>query len=118
MPIVVVNSNDTSVSPEGEVTLAAGVTMSMRMWRDEQPHDKPSRRSPYETLGYVIAGRAELVVEGQSALLTPGCSYLVPANAEHTYKVLDAFTAVECNAPPQQRPIDFSHGSGVSMPRG
>ena len=117
MPILVVNSNDTLVSPEGEVTLAAGASMSMRLWRDEEPHAKQPHRSPYETIGYVISGKAELMIEGQTALLTPGCSWLVPANAEHTYRVIETFSAVECNTPPQRRPIDFSHGSGVTMPR-
>ena len=117
MTIVVVNSNDTSVGAEAEVTLAAGASMSMRLWRNEQPHDKRPHRSPYETLGYVISGKAELVIEGQTVLLVPGCSWLVPANAEHTYKIIEGFTAVECNAPPQRRPIDFSNASGVTMPR-
>ena len=36
----------------------------MRLWRDEEPHDKSTHRSAYETLGYVIDGRAELTVSG------------------------------------------------------
>ncbi len=117
MAIVVVNSNDTSTSAESEVTLAAGAAMSMRMWRNEQPHEKQPHRSPYETLGYVVAGRAELTIEGETAQLSAGVSYLVPANAEHTYRIIEPFTAVECTAPPQQRPIDFSNKSGITMPR-
>lgn len=106
--LVVVSSKEAETSSEGEVTLAAGAKMSMRLWRNEQPHDKAPHRSPYETLGYVVSGRAELTVEGQKATLGPGDSYLVPANAEHTYRILEAFTAVECTAPPQERPKDFS----------
>ena len=117
MAIVVVNSNDTSVSAESEVTLAAGAAMSMRMWRNEQPHDKQPHRSPYETLGYVMAGSAELTIEGETVQLTAGVSYLVPANAEHTYRITESFTAVECTSPPQQRPIDFTNKSGVTVPR-
>ena len=107
MTLVTVSSNDTPPGAEGEVPLAAGSSMSMRLWRDEKPHDKQPHRSPYETLGYVIAGRAELTIEGQTAVLSPGVSWLVPANAEHTYRVLEPFTAVECNSPAQKRPKDF-----------
>ena len=108
MALVIVSSKTGTAGENGEIALAAGSDISMRMWKDEQPHDKSAHRSAYETLGYVIAGRAELVVEGQTATLGPGDSYLVPANAEHTYRILEAFTAVECNAPPQKRPKDFA----------
>ena len=109
MALVIVGSRDATPSEDGEITLAAGVEMSMRLWRDEQPHDKAAHRSPYETLGYVIAGRAELTIEGQTATLNTGDSYLVPANAEHSYRILERFTAVECTAPAQNRPKNFSH---------
>lgn len=91
-------------SPKGELGqryLAAGKKVAMRMWEDEPPGDAkhPSRRA-YETVGYVIAGRAELHLEGQVLRLEPGDSWLVPADAEHSYKVLESFTAVEATAPP------------------
>ena len=108
MMLVIVGSHDVTPGEDGEVALAAGAAMSMRLWRDEQPHAKSPHRSAYETLGYVIAGRAELTIEGQTATLSPGDSYLVPANAEHSYNILERFTAVECTAPAQKRPKDFA----------
>ena len=110
MTLVIVGIHDTESGTDGEVPLAAGAHMSMRLWRNEQPHDKAPHRSPYETLGYVIAGRAELTIEGQTAELGPGVSYLVPANAEHSYRIIETFTAVECTSPAQQRPKDYSQG--------
>jgi quercetin dioxygenase-like cupin family protein len=56
----------------------------------------------YETVGYVISGRAELTLEGQSLNLEPGDSWLVPAGAEHSYRILEPFTAVEATAPPAE----------------
>ena len=47
----------------------------MRLW-EAQPRgqsDPPTRRD-YETVGYVIHGRAELQLEGQMVLLEPGDS--------------------------------------------
>jgi mannose-6-phosphate isomerase-like protein (cupin superfamily) len=51
----------------------------MRLWRDEPPtQDKPSRRHEYEVVGYVITGRAELEIEGQTVRLEPGDSWVAP----------------------------------------
>jgi quercetin dioxygenase-like cupin family protein len=77
--------------------------MSMRLWRDEEPtQDKPSRKHKYEVVGYVISGRAELEIEGQTVRLEPRDSWVVPPGAEHTYRILETFTAVEVTAPPAQ----------------
>jgi quercetin dioxygenase-like cupin family protein len=97
---------DSSYSPHGgmgQTYLASGKSVSMRLWKDEQPGvAKPASRRDYETVGYVIQGRAQLQVEGQTLLLNPGDSWVVPKGAEHTYKVLEPFTAVEATSPPGQ----------------
>jgi quercetin dioxygenase-like cupin family protein len=91
-------------SPRGELGqkyLAAGVHLAMRLWENEQPGAaKPASTRDYETVGYVIAGRAELHLEGQLILLEPGDSWTVPRGASHTYKILEPFTAVEATCPP------------------
>ncbi len=96
-------------SPHGEMGqkyLAAGVNLAMRMWENEQPGEsKPETRRDYETVGYVIQGRAELHLEGQMVLLETGDSWVVPKGASHTYKILESFTAVEATSPPA-----FAHG--------
>ncbi len=83
-------------SPKGEmgqVYLTSGKRVSMRLWRDEQPGGaKHATRREYETVGYVISGSAELVVEGQTLRLEPGDAWLVPAGAEHAYRILEPFT--------------------------
>jgi quercetin dioxygenase-like cupin family protein len=53
-------------------------------------------------VGYVIAGRAELTIEQQTIKLEPGDSWLVPADSEHSYRILENFTAVEATSPPAQ----------------
>jgi quercetin dioxygenase-like cupin family protein len=97
---------DSAYSPKGEMGqkyLASGTTVSMRLWEDEQPGEvKPEAQREYETVGYVIKGRAELHIAGQTLLLEPGNSWSVPKGASHTYKILEAFTAVEATSPPAQ----------------
>jgi len=98
-----VSSAHSPTGDQGQVYLASGKRVSMRLWRDEQPtQDKPAHRHDYEVVGYVISGRAELDTEGQTVRLEAGDSWVVPAGAEHTYRILETFTAVEATAPPAQ----------------
>jgi quercetin dioxygenase-like cupin family protein len=97
---------DAKHSPKGEMGqkyLASGKQVSMRLWENESPAEpKPATQRDYETVGYVIEGRAELHLEGQMVLLEPGNSWVVPQGASHTYKILEPFTAVEATCPPAQ----------------
>jgi quercetin dioxygenase-like cupin family protein len=95
---------DSSNSPTGEMGqkyLASGKSLAMRLWENEQPDEpkSPTTRE-YETVGYVISGRAELHLEGQMVLLETGDSWVVPNGASHTYRILESFTAVEATHPP------------------
>ena len=87
----------------GQKQLAVGIGISMRLWEDQAPGGtKPSTRRDYETVGFVIRGRAELHLEGQTVILEPGDSWIVPKGAEHRYAILESFTAVEATSPPAQ----------------
>lgn len=97
---------DSRESPTGEMGqkyLSSGKSLSMRLWEDVEPGEpKPETSREYETVGYVIRGRAELHVEGQVIQLGPGDSWTVPEGARHTYRILEPFTAVEATSPPAQ----------------
>lgn len=101
--VMKVNSAHSPKGQMGQKYLATGKTVSMRLWEDEQPNEpKPPTTREYETVGYVIKGKAELHLEGQMILLEPGDSWMVPKGASHTYKILEPFTAVEATSPPSQ----------------
>ena len=54
----------------GQKYLASGVHVAMRLWEEAPTQgEKPESRRDYETVGYVIQGRAELHLEGQKVLL-------------------------------------------------
>ncbi len=95
---------DSSHSPrgtQGQKYLASGTSLAMRLWEGEEPGEaKPTVRREYETVGFVLEGRAELTVEGQTVLLAKGDSWVVPRGAEHTYRILETFSAVEATHPP------------------
>lgn len=95
---------DSGNSPQGEMGqkyLASGKNIAMRIWENQEPDEpKEAVKRDYETVGYVIKGRAELRTEGQMVLLEKGDSWVVPKGASHTYKILESFTAVEATYPP------------------
>jgi quercetin dioxygenase-like cupin family protein len=99
-----VSSEQSPKGGMGQVYLVSGKRVSMRMWRDEEPGGdaKESAARDYETVGFVVSGRAELDLEGQTIRLEPGDSWLVPAGARHRYTILETFTAVEATSPPAQ----------------
>jgi quercetin dioxygenase-like cupin family protein len=86
----------------GQTYLVSGKRVAMRLWKARKPQTKAAVRRDYETVGYVISGRAELQLEGQLVKRAPGDSWLVPAQAEHSYWILEPFTAVEATSPVAQ----------------
>jgi quercetin dioxygenase-like cupin family protein len=97
-----VSSNTSPRGDMGQTYLTSGKRVSMRLWQNERPQSMPATERDYETVGYVISGRAELDLEGQTIRLEPGDSWLVPAGARHAYRILEPLTAVEATAPPAQ----------------
>jgi quercetin dioxygenase-like cupin family protein len=99
--IIKVSSAHSPTGAQGQKYLASGKNVAMRMWENEQPGEaKPSATRDYETVGFVLKGRAELHLEGQLVLLEPGDSWVVPKGAAHSYKILEQFSAVEATYPP------------------
>ena len=84
----------------GQTYLVSGIHVSMRLWEEVPGTLKSSPQRDYETVGYVSKGRAELHLAGQMVRLEPGDSWLVPSGADHSYRILEPFTAVEATAPP------------------
>lgn len=101
--IIKVQSAHSPKGAMGQKYLASGKNVAMRLWENEQPGEskEPTARD-YETVGYVISGRAELHLGGQMVLLEPGDSWVVPRGASHTYNILESFTAIEATYPPAQ----------------
>lgn len=96
-----VEVSEAPVGNMGQKLLISGNAMSLRLW-DEQPEDgqhKSATARNYETLGYVIKGKAELTVEGKTIVLEPGVSWAVPEGKEHFYKIIKPFRAVEATHP-------------------
>lgn len=99
---------DSRHSPRGSLGqryLASGVKVALRLWSDVEV-DQSSRNDDgfttrdYEVVGYVLSGRADLEIEGQTVKLGPGDSWVVPKGAKHRYRIQEPFSAIEATAPP------------------
>jgi quercetin dioxygenase-like cupin family protein len=100
--VIKVDSAHSPRGADGQKYLASGVRVSMRLWQEEPGTLMVETARDYEVVGYVLRGLAELHTEGQAVLLAPGDSYVVPRGARHSYRVLEAFSAVEATTPPSQ----------------
>lgn len=99
--VVKVQSENSPSGEMGQKYLASGVSVAMRLWEKIKSGDEDKKhKRDYETVGYVISGKAELHLEGQMIILEKGDSWVVPKGAKHSYKILDKFTAVEATHPP------------------
>ena len=97
-----VEKSEADVGDMGQKLLVSGDHISLRLW-EEQPGDgesKPMASRSYETVGYVIEGKAELTLADKTIALEPGMSWVVPQEAEHAYKILAPFRAIEATHPP------------------
>lgn len=99
---------DSKFSPKGDMGqkyLASGKHVSMRLWEDEPASNgngKADSKREYETVGYVLKGRAKLHCEGQTIILEEGNSWTVPEGASHHYEILESFSAIEATSPPAE----------------
>lgn len=94
---------DSEHSPRGEMGqkyLASGKRVALRLWEEEPGEDKKATARDYETVGYVVKGRAELTLEGQKVVLEEGDSWVVPSSATHSYRILEPLVVVEATSPP------------------
>ena len=96
---------DSGHSPRGtmgQVYLASGKTVSMRLWSEDPGTATPETSRNYETVGFVIEGRAALESEGQHVVLGAGDSWVVPRGATHRYQIVERFVAIEATSPPAE----------------
>src|SRR5215208_4507717 len=88
------------VQPHTSVWTRANPSPAVRPWSGRGRATSRMVRDRHHHRGLCHSGRAELMIEGQTITLEPGDSWLVPADAEHSYRIIEIFTAVEATAPP------------------
>lgn len=120
--VMKIDSRFSPRGPMGQTYLAAGVRTAMRLWREQPGEPKEPVARDYETVGFVLRGRAELISEGQTVLLRTGDSWVVPRGARHTYRIIEPLVAVEATSPPapvhgRDEPPDATQTGGTGSSR-
>ena len=95
-----IRASEADTGAMGQKYLVAGSDVAMRLWQDQAPGESgtPHARD-YETVGYVVSGRVELDIDGETVELAAGDSWHVPRGAKRSYRIIEALTAVEATHP-------------------
>ncbi|MBI3884255.1 MAG: cupin domain-containing protein [Opitutae bacterium] len=67
--------------------------------RLEAEVDVPIHQHPHEQFTYVVSGRFQFTVGGETTVLEPGMAAIIPANVPHGGRTLTACKVVDVFAP-------------------
>ena len=81
---------------------ATGERMMVALMTFKEGHDVGTHAHPNEQAGYCVQGRFELTIAGESTLIEPDDSYVIPGGASHSYRILEDALAVEVFSPPRE----------------
>src|SRR6056297_2796650 len=87
MSNTVLKGENIETGPLGDLELAQGDRVGLRIWKDYVTETKAERTRPYEIAGYVVKGEITLVVDGHATELVEGDSFVVPAQTSHAYRI-------------------------------
>jgi len=87
-------------------TLVSGDRLTLVQITLSPGAEVPFHVHPHEQAGTVADGRIHLEVDGATAELGPGASYLIPGDAPHFVRALDAATLIEVFSPVRE---EFAH---------
>jgi quercetin dioxygenase-like cupin family protein len=62
----------------------------------------PIHTHPHEQVGYIVKGRVEMTIDGQTLELKKGDSYSVPSNVPHGAFTLEPTIIVDAFYPPRE----------------
>ncbi|MBL37136.1 MAG: cupin [Xanthomonadales bacterium] len=91
--------------PLGDLQLAQGERVGLRIWRDYTTDQKAERSRPYEIVGYVAKGEITVVIDGHAAELVEGDSFVIPPDTSHSFSIPIRATVIEATSPPASQAL-------------
>lgn len=89
-----------TVAPGIEVrTLCHGEATLMAEFRLAAGNDLPTHSHPHEQTGYLVRGRIQLRIGGESHVVDPGDSWCIAGGVEHGATIVEDAVAVEVFSP-------------------
>jgi len=83
-------------------TLATSDVMMICEFTFESDVTIPLHNHPHEQVGYVVKGRVEMTVAGNTEILAAGDSYCAPSNVPHSAHTLEPTIIVDTFNPPRE----------------
>jgi len=65
----------------------------------EKGNSLPSHAHPHEQTGYLVSGKISLIIDQEKFMVSPGDSWCIPGDVEHSVEVLEDSVAVEVFSP-------------------
>ena len=105
MPGKVLKGENIENGPLGDLELAQGERVGLRIWRDYTTAEKAERTRPYEIVGYVVKGEITIIVDGHAEELVEGDSFVIPPDTSHSFSIPIRATIIEATAPPASKEL-------------
>jgi len=83
-------------------TLSYGQRLMLVQTTLEEGASVPVHSHPHEQITYIIEGRLSMEVEGQTHVLGPGDSLLLPGDVGHGATVIERTLVVDTFSPPRE----------------
>lgn len=80
-------------------TLVHGEKTLFAEFRMEAGSSLPRHAHPHEQTGFLVAGRIRLTIGEKTCDVSPGDSWCIPGNTEHSAEILEKSHAIEVFAP-------------------
>jgi quercetin dioxygenase-like cupin family protein len=80
-------------------TLVHGALTLMTEFRLEEGAVLPKHRHPHEQTGYLVSGRMDLTINGETHTVSAGDSWCIPGDAEHGAIAREDSVAIEVFSP-------------------
>lgn len=80
-------------------TLVYGDRTLMTEFRLKKGSSLPLHRHPHEQTGYLVSGRIQLTIDGETKDCEPGDSWCIPAEVEHGAQIMENALAIEVFSP-------------------
>ena len=98
----IVKRADATSGSRGELLLAHGDTVALRVWEHEPAGEQaPEHANDHEYVAYLTQGAMRVRIgDDEAQELRAGDSYVVPSGTPYAFEVLEAATVVEAVSPP------------------
>ena len=83
-------------------TLVSGKALMICRFDLESGVQIPEHSHPHDQAGYVVSGRIQITIDGNSLELGPGDSYCAPPGVLHSARSLEATVVVDTFSPPRE----------------